>query len=607
MMNIRRFHTSSFPGRKRVVLAAALLLGVAAHAQQWDGNNNTTDSIFRTGKVVIGRNLTTAPITLNAKFQVEGGPVAQVQSGIYGSFSGGGITSSRPSKWIGLGNAGTIFAPISTTYGLAINSGPEYAFYNLVDTTRNLATRDLIAGFGTNGTGIDSNQRFLFRYFTGVPITGGGVAPVINRDIMALRPDGSVGINETNPSSTLFVNAINSGARFKAATVLNEQIGTGQTFSAIGAQGNSNTPLNVFGFRSQIGTGTTRVAVDLQVNRTPQAPLNATGAPPTQEAELVWQDLDFPGPVIGMGNVPTAANATTFDRFSIFFRSGSTNFSDRSRVMTLLANGTMGINTRNVNPVTVATGLIAVGGSPAVSDINLDIPNGGVRAIGYYRLSDGRLKKGTATLTTALTKIKALRGVSYAFTGMDKKSDIPTFGFIAQEAMKVVPELVVTTNDGMMAIDYDGFIPLLMEGIKEQQAIIDAQEKKMVATQQQVEKLYKLLGIDPNAPLPATDNATTGLKTIVENNPEFPNTRLLQNKPNPASGVTYIEYTLNDAGTPLLTISDLSGNARKVFNNLQRGSNRVVLNTGDLTPGIYTYTLTINGKVAGSRTMVISR
>jgi Chaperone of endosialidase len=597
MLKIKHFAAQAIAVNRHAALVAAMLIsGSLATAQQWDGNNNTTDSLFRTGKVLIGRNLTLSPITLNAKLQVEGGPIAQVQRGFYGNFNGDDVVT-KASKWIGLGLAGTIFSPINNTYGLAINSGPKYAFYNLVDTTRLTATRDLIAGFGTNTPGIDSNQRFIFRYFTGTtPPFSTNVVPVINRDIMALHPNGSVGINETNPVATLLVNAINSGARFKSATVLNEQSGADQTFSAIGAQGNSNVALNVFGFRSQIGVGAAKVAVDLQTNRTPQAPLVNT-----QEAELVWQDLNYAGPIGGTGT-PNASNATTFDRFSIFFRSGSTNFSDRTRVMTILANGTMGINTKNVNPVTVATGLISVGGSPVVADINLDIPNGGVRAIGYYRLSDGKLKKSINTITTALTKIKALRGVTYTFTGMDKKMEVPTLGFIAQEAMKVVPELAVTTNDGMMAVDYDGFIPLLVEGMKEQQAIIETQQKQIDETKQQLQKLFDALGINPETTTPA---AVT--QNIVDANPEFPNTRLMQNRPNPSNGNTVIEYTLNDNGTALLTVSDLAGNARKTFNNLQKGSNRVTINGGDLAPGIYTYTLTINGKVAGSRKMVIAK
>jgi hypothetical protein len=588
---------------KHLLLPIAIVAGTAATAQQWNGNNNITDSIYRTGKVVIGRNLTASPTTLNARLQVERGAIAQVQSGIFGDFNGDGVVT-KARKWAGIGEAGTVFAPIPSVYGLAINHSPKFAFYNLVDTTRIAATKDLIAGFGTNTNTIDTNQRFIFRYFTGFTPTGSpGPIPVINRDIMALRPNGSAGINEVNPPSTFFVNAIPSGARFKAITILNEQdlsvdpVIPAQTFTAIGAQGNSNVALNVFGLRSQIGVGSTRAAVDLQVNRAPQAPLAGT-----QEAELVWQDLDFAGPVTATN--PSITNATNFDRFSIFFRSGSTNFFDRSRVMTLLANGTMGINTRNVNPVTVATGLIAIGTTPpatATTPINLDIPNGSTRAIGYYRLSDAKLKTNVTTIGNATAKITALRGVRYDLqTLAEGGTPFPTYGFIAQEAQKVMPELAVTTNDGIMAVDYDGFVPLLVEGFKEQQTVIEAQQQQLTLLEEKLQKLYDLLGINQETVKPALVK-----QDIVESSPEFPNTRLLQNRPNPSNGSTVIEYSLNDNGTALLAITDMGGITRKVFSGLAKGNNRLVVNAGELPPGIYNYTLTINGKVAGNRKMVI--
>jgi hypothetical protein len=586
-----------------LLLSATSMMALAATAQQWNGNNNINDSIYRVGKVVIGRNLTTSPIPLRAKLEVDAGPIAQVQSGLFGDFAGDGIFT-RARKWLGLGEAGNIFAPIPSVYGLAINHSPKFAFYNLVDTNRIAATKDLIAGFGTNTANIDTNQRFIFRYFTAFTPTGSNnPIPIINRDIMALRPNGSVGVNDVNPPATFFVNAIPSGSRFKAITILNEQgpvigpVGTppGQTFTAIGAQGNSNVPLNVFGLRSQIGIGTTRVAVDLQVNRTPQAPTANS-----QEAELVWQDLDFAGPVTATN--PGAANATSFDRFSIFFRSGSTNFFDRNRVMTILANGTMGVNTRNINPVTTAVGTIAVGGSPnpATTEINLDVPNGGVRSLGFYRLSDEKLKSNITTIGDATAKLTALRGVRYEFNGLGAKMQVPTYGFIAQEAAKVMPELAVTTNDGVMAVDYDGFIPLLVQGFKEQQVVIETQQQQLAALTEKLQKLYDLLGINQEKDKPAIVP-----QDVVESNPEFPNTRLLQNRPNPSNGSTVIEYSLNDNGTALITVTDMGGNARKVFSGLAKGNNRLVINAGELAPGIYNYTLTINGKIAGNRKMVI--
>jgi hypothetical protein len=40
-------------------------------------------------------------------------------------------------------------------------------------------------------------------------------------------------------------------------------------------------------------------------------------------------------------------------------------------------------------------------------------------------------------------------------------------GISAQEAMKVIPEIVTTRDNGYMAVKYEKLIPLLIEAIKE--------------------------------------------------------------------------------------------------------------------------------------------
>ena len=57
-------------------------------------------------------------------------------------------------------------------------------------------------------------------------------------------------------------------------------------------------------------------------------------------------------------------------------------------------------------------------------------------------------------------------------------------GLIAQEVEKVLPQVVQTGMDGYKAIDYAKVVPLLVEGIKEQQNQIDELRKL-------VEKLVK--------------------------------------------------------------------------------------------------------------------
>tara|TARA_Y100000034_G_C6826309_1_gene372574 strand:- start:819 stop:1043 length:225 start_codon:yes stop_codon:yes gene_type:complete len=49
---------------------------------------------------------------------------------------------------------------------------------------------------------------------------------------------------------------------------------------------------------------------------------------------------------------------------------------------------------------------------------------------------------------------------------LSKRHDV---GIIAQEIEKVLPEVVMTRDDGFKAVRYERLIPLLIEAIKEQQ------------------------------------------------------------------------------------------------------------------------------------------
>ena len=125
--------------------------------------------------------------------------------------------------------------------------------------------------------------------------------------------------------------------------------------------------------------------------------------------------------------------------------------------------------------------------------------------------SDMRLKKDVQQLDSALDKVLKLRGVSYYWKNADELKAIngkELFGFddkkhigvIAQEVEAVVPELVVTGNDGFKSVTYENIAPLLIEAMKEQQAIIDGQQKEIdelkaanSKLQSQIEEILKKL------------------------------------------------------------------------------------------------------------------
>jgi len=95
--------------------------------------------------------------------------------------------------------------------------------------------------------------------------------------------------------------------------------------------------------------------------------------------------------------------------------------------------------------------------------------------------SDARYKKQITRLQSPIEKIMAINGVEYFM----RTDEFPSkhfdthlqVGLIAQEVEKVLPQAVQTGADGYKAVDYARMVPLLVEGIKEQQHQIDELKK----------------------------------------------------------------------------------------------------------------------------------
>ncbi|MBI5055172.1 MAG: tail fiber domain-containing protein [Nitrospirae bacterium] len=111
----------------------------------------------------------------------------------------------------------------------------------------------------------------------------------------------------------------------------------------------------------------------------------------------------------------------------------------------------------------------------------------------YYPTSDGRFKKDIGEIDNPLGKILMVKGVSYNWKtseykdkGFDKGRH---YGVIAQEVEKVFPETVKEGSDGSKGVAYTELIPVLIEAIKEQQKIIESQEKDMDELKAKVQKL----------------------------------------------------------------------------------------------------------------------
>ena len=86
---------------------------------------------------------------------------------------------------------------------------------------------------------------------------------------------------------------------------------------------------------------------------------------------------------------------------------------------------------------------------------------GDIEGADFIIPSDRRFKTEITHIPNALDKIKQISGCTY------KVGDKPSAGVIAQEILKVLPEVVHTREDGYYAVSYHGLIGLLIEAVKE--------------------------------------------------------------------------------------------------------------------------------------------
>jgi hypothetical protein len=91
--------------------------------------------------------------------------------------------------------------------------------------------------------------------------------------------------------------------------------------------------------------------------------------------------------------------------------------------------------------------------------------------------SDARFKQDIEPVDHALEIVGQLRGVRYNWRRAEfPEREFPKgqqVGLLAQEVREVVPQAVIEQPDGYLAVDYARLVPLLIEGMKEQQRQID--------------------------------------------------------------------------------------------------------------------------------------
>jgi len=122
---------------------------------------------------------------------------------------------------------------------------------------------------------------------------------------------------------------------------------------------------------------------------------------------------------------------------------------------------------------------------------------GSVFATRFVSESSRRLKTNIRTIDNPLEKVKKLRGVQFDWKAESRNRDGADIGFVAEEVAEVVSEAAVFDKDhNATGVKYANLVALAVEGIKAQQAQIEAQQKLIQDLQQEVAALRNARSFD---------------------------------------------------------------------------------------------------------------
>jgi len=298
----------------------------------------------------------------------------------------------------------------------------------------------------------------------------------------------------------------------------------------------------------------------------------------------------------------TVATSTTNGYFTIADQ-GTNPFGSATRRFQIDASGDVIIGTAT----NVTSGYrLTVGGSAFKTDGLSD----------WNILSDKKTKTNIKDYNDGLETILALNPVSYEYNG---KGGTPKgesrVGVIAQDLQKVAPSMVsqveiTDPNNGIEIID--GVVPekkstdteefltintsslqwMLVNAIKDQQKLIDAQAKRLAELEETISTL-------------STTESTNNTNVTLSN---YDLAELSQNSPNPFNGQTTISYTIpTDATNAQILIYSQTGSLMKTLKVDHRGKGTLQVNADDLSSGTYTYQLVVDGRNIQTLKMALTK
>jgi hypothetical protein len=217
----------------------------------------------------------------------------------------------------------------------------------------------------------------------------------------------------------------------------------------------------------------------------------------------------------------------------------------------------------------------------------------------YTPMSDKKFKKDIVGMDKVLEKVMALKPSLYRFNNQTNANDRKFIGMIAQDVLPLFPEAVYKHNgkndgiDDFLTLDYSAFGVIAIKAIQEQQQKITSLEDRLAKMEAALAAVIADKSIQNGNGDPAKATTLDAVKAAT----------LEQNRPNPFNQTTTIHYKIPTGANAQLMIYDQSGKLVKTFKATESGSAQI--NAYELKSGTYTYNLTIDGKLAATKKMVL--
>jgi hypothetical protein len=232
---------------------------------------------------------------------------------------------------------------------------------------------------------------------------------------------------------------------------------------------------------------------------------------------------------------------------------------------------------------------------------------------GLWSTSDEGLKRDVEEIGLGLDVIQLLNPKRYFYSTEEHPrlslGEGVQYGFLAQEVQDILPDLVKQTSvmdlldddgnvmhegESFLAMNYSMLIPILTQGIKEQQGQIEELNARLEEMEARLADFELGKSNEPNM------FSTENLRSDYE---------LYQNRPNPFSDRTEIIWRMAEEAQATIMVQDQRGAQVSVLmdGTSAKGLHSLEWDASGLPAGTYFYSLEVNGQLMVKRAVKLER